>query len=116
MPRDCEGRCGVAAMDEAVTEDNNRTIVYMKSVTKWFPGVKALDGVDFSASAGQIHALVGENGAGKSTLIKVLGGVFAPDNIRPCRLGKDVGVPFVRHFRCKKGQGYLCGHRGGIFA
>ncbi len=54
-------------------------VVQMKSVSKAFPGVTALDDVDFSAAAGQIHALVGENGAGKSTLIKILGGVFAPD-------------------------------------
>jgi ribose transport system ATP-binding protein len=69
-------------MSAQKTEENNRIVVQMKSVTKWFPGVKALDDVDFSVSAGQIHALVGENGAGKSTLIKVLGGVFAPDKGR----------------------------------
>lgn len=77
----CKEQSGATAMVEAVT-DNNRAVVQMKSVTKWFPGVKALDDVDFSALAGQIHALVGENGAGKSTLIKVLGGVFAPDKGR----------------------------------
>jgi len=60
-------------------ENSNLTIVQMKSVSKSFPGVNALDNVDFSVIAGQIHALVGENGAGKSTLIKILGGVFPPD-------------------------------------
>ncbi|MCX4235005.1 sugar ABC transporter ATP-binding protein [Streptomyces ortus] len=48
-------------------------------VSKLFPGVKALSDVDFTARAGEVHALVGENGAGKSTLIKVLTGVYRPD-------------------------------------
>lgn len=48
-------------------------------VTKAFPGVRALSGVDFTARAGRVHALVGENGAGKSTLIKVVTGVYRPD-------------------------------------
>ncbi|WP_069366549.1 sugar ABC transporter ATP-binding protein [Salisediminibacterium beveridgei] len=48
----------------------------MKQITKEFPGVKALDNVNFKVNQGQIHALCGENGAGKSTLMKVLSGVF----------------------------------------
>jgi putative multiple sugar transport system ATP-binding protein len=50
-------------------------ILEMKHITKTFPGVKALDDVNFSVKKGEIHALVGENGAGKSTLMKVLSGV-----------------------------------------
>jgi simple sugar transport system ATP-binding protein len=51
----------------------------MSDITKSFPGVTALEDVDFSLRRGEIHALVGENGAGKSTLIKVLTGVEQPD-------------------------------------
>ncbi len=50
-------------------------ILEMKNITKTFPGVKALDNVNFKVRRGEIHCLVGENGAGKSTLMKVLSGV-----------------------------------------
>jgi len=52
------------------------TILEMRNITKIFPGVKALDNVNFEVEAGEIHALVGENGAGKSTLMNVLSGIY----------------------------------------
>ena len=52
------------------------TILQMQSITKEFPGVKALDEVTLTVEQGEIHAICGENGAGKSTLMKVLSGVY----------------------------------------
>ena len=51
----------------------------MRGIDKVFPGVHALQNVDFTLCEGEIHALMGENGAGKSTLIKVLTGVYTKD-------------------------------------
>lgn len=51
-------------------------LLEMKNITKTFPGVKALDNVNFQVEEGEIHALVGENGAGKSTLMNVLSGIY----------------------------------------
>ena len=53
----------------------NGYILEMRNISKSFPGVKALDNVNFAVRQGEIHCLVGENGAGKSTLMKVLSGI-----------------------------------------
>lgn len=57
----------------------NEPILKMKGIDKSFPGVKALDNVDFNIYEGEVMALVGENGAGKSTLMKILSGVYRKD-------------------------------------
>ncbi len=54
----------------------------LEGIVKTFPGVRALDDVSFSVMPGEVHALMGENGAGKSTLMKVLGGIYQPDEGR----------------------------------
>jgi ribose transport system ATP-binding protein len=51
----------------------------LRGIVKRFPGVQALGGVDVDFAAGRVHALLGENGAGKSTLVKILGGIYRPD-------------------------------------
>lgn len=72
----------------------NNVLVQMRKITKNFPGVRALDGVDFDVRTGEVHVLVGENGAGKSTLVKILSGAYAMDsgellwNGRPIHIAK----------------------------
>ncbi|MBP5184693.1 MAG: sugar ABC transporter ATP-binding protein [Lachnospiraceae bacterium] len=64
----------------------------MRNIEKRFPGVLALNGVDFTLRKGEIHALMGENGAGKSTLIKVLTGVYQMDGGSISIEGKNVTI------------------------
>jgi simple sugar transport system ATP-binding protein len=68
----------------------------MEGISKSFPGVKALDNVDFALRKGEIHAIVGENGAGKSTLIKVITGVYEEDAGRIALNGRPI------HFKSPK--------------
>lgn len=67
-------------------------ILRLERIVKIFPGVRALDGVDFDVRPGEVHALVGENGAGKSTLMKVLAGVYQPDGGQILIDGKPVQI------------------------
>lgn len=72
---------GKAKMSQAAAPAAS-PVVEMTGITIAFPGVKALDGVDFTLYPGEVHALMGENGAGKSTLIKALTGVYQIDSGR----------------------------------
>ena len=72
-------------------------LLQMRSISRSFPGVRALDGVDFTVRAGEIHALMGENGAGKSTLIKVLTGVHPHDAGRIVLDGREIAPRSPSH-------------------
>ncbi|RKD56124.1 ATP-binding cassette domain-containing protein [Rhizobium sp. WW_1] len=69
----------VAPATSAVAADDAAHSISLVGIGKIFPGVKALDGVSFTVSSGEVVALAGENGAGKSTLVKCISGVYRPD-------------------------------------
>ena len=68
---------------------SNDVVLSMRDISKTFPGVKALQHVDFTLRKGEIHALMGENGAGKSTLMKVLTGIYQKDSGTITYKGKE---------------------------
>jgi ribose transport system ATP-binding protein len=81
-------------------------LLELRGISKWFSGVRVLEGVDFEVRAAEVHALVGENGAGKSTLMNVVSGIVPADTgqmlweDRPVRLrspreAQDLGITFV---------------------
>jgi ribose transport system ATP-binding protein len=71
-------------------------LLEMRGITKFFPGVRALNNVDLELNRGEILAVVGENGAGKSTLVNILGGVYYPDAGKIVLEGKEVVVNSVQ--------------------
>lgn len=85
----------------------NRLLLQIKNISKYFPGVKALNNVSFDAYTREVLGLVGVNGAGKSTLLNILGGIIKPDEgeviieghkveIRNPRIAKDLGIAFIQ--------------------
>lgn len=81
---------------------SNEVLLQMKNISKEFPGVKALDNISFDLYSGEVHALLGENGAGKSTLIKVLGGIYHPENGQIFIEGKEVSINSVHDAQANK--------------
>jgi ribose transport system ATP-binding protein len=81
-------------------------VLEMKGISKRFPGVVALDGVDLEVYPGEIVALAGENGAGKSTLMKILGGVYQPDAGRILINGEEMLIRSVSE-AIGKGIGFI---------
>lgn len=68
-------------------------LLSLSGVSKSFPGVKALDNVQFDLNEGEVHAIVGENGAGKSTLMKILSGIYKKDTGDVKYRGQSVEIP-----------------------
>ena len=62
-----------------MTDRQDGQLLEMRGITKFFPGVRALDHAQLNLNRGEVLAVIGENGAGKSTLVKILGGVYQPD-------------------------------------
>jgi ribose transport system ATP-binding protein len=82
--------------------NENNVFIELKNIRKIFPGVVALEDVDFDVKYGEVHALVGENGAGKSTLIKILGGAYQPDAGEIIIEGKHANISatfMAQHFK-----------------
>jgi ribose transport system ATP-binding protein len=77
-------------MESVASPENNDVVLEATGISKSFPGVRALDGVDITVRRGRLNAVLGENGAGKSTLMNILAGVFPPDSGAVKLLGKPV--------------------------
>ena len=77
-------------IDNVRQENEKPVLLRMENIEKAFPGVKALDKVNLTVTAGTVHALMGENGAGKSTLMKCLFGVYSKDGGKIYLEGKEI--------------------------
>ena len=71
-------------------------LLQVKDVSKTFPGVKALDHVNLQIGYGEVHGLIGENGAGKSTIIKIIAGIYEPDEGQVTFMGKTCQHESIR--------------------
>ncbi len=79
--------------------DGSPPLLKLENITKRYPGVLALDRVEFDLRAGEVHVLFGENGAGKSTLISILAGAQTPDGGRIQFRGQTIDMNSVHHAR-----------------
>jgi ribose transport system ATP-binding protein len=76
---------------------DDRSVLEVRGISKRFPGVQALDRVDFDVRRGEVHVLLGENGAGKSTLMKILSGAYTSDAGKIVIQGRPVEIRNPRH-------------------
>ena len=81
-----------SAVNKKTDLASGEVLLQLTNITKSFPGVKALKGVDFELKKGEVHALVGENGAGKSTLMKILMGVYTKDSGEMALSGEQIEI------------------------
>jgi len=77
-------------------DKQGQRLLEMRRITKFFPGVRALNDVDLELNRGEILAIIGENGAGKSTLVKILGGIYYPNTGKIILDGKEVVIDSVQ--------------------
>jgi ribose transport system ATP-binding protein len=80
-----------------ISSEPPQTVVSVRGLRKVFPGVVALDDVDFDVRPGEVHALLGANGAGKSTLIKIVAGLYRPDGGELRFFGRPVALRDTHH-------------------
>jgi ABC-type sugar transport system ATPase subunit len=73
------------------------TLLKIKKMVKVFPGVVALNQVDFCLKSGEIHTLLGKNGAGKSTLINIISGLILPDGGKLFWENREIDYHQIRH-------------------
>src|SRR5579864_2988598 len=83
----------IEAPSRGVDPEGPAPLLSMRGICKRFPGVVANDDVDFDVRTGEVHTLFGENGAGKSTLMRVLYGLYRPDEGEILLNGEPVTVP-----------------------
>ena len=81
---------------QAPSAEPNDVLLEATGITKSFPGVRALDGVNLTVRRGRLNALLGENGAGKSTMMNILAGVFPSDTGTVVLEGRPVSFKYTR--------------------
>src|SRR5437868_4586922 len=105
-PRAGSGRRSAVRGSGSMSGAARPPVLEMRGIRKTFPGVVALDAVDLTLEAGDVHMLLGENGAGKSTLMKILGGAYRKDageirmngavvDIDSPRAARDLGIRVI---------------------